>query len=74
MHDEFPTPHTLERRKGEWPPFHDVGVYLSVGDSMMLVGTARDSGDLTVLFHHLAVEWGRILDEPADWFFTDLVR
>ena len=47
---------------------------MSAGDSMLLVGTARDSTDLTVLFHHLAVEWDRLLEEPSDWFFTDLVR
>jgi len=74
VHDEFPTPHSAERRRAEWAPNHDIGVYMSAGDSMLLVGTARDSTDLTVLFHHLAVEWDRLLEEPSDWFFTDLVR
>lgn len=72
MDDEFQTPHDSARRKADWPPFHDIGVYMSAGDSLVLVGTARDSTDLTVLFGHLAAEWDRMLDE-ADWFFTDLV-
>jgi hypothetical protein len=73
MNDEFVTPYSSERRKAEWPPFHDIGIYMSAGDSLMLVGTARDSTDLTVLFRHLAIEWDRLLEEPSDWFFTDLV-
>lgn len=73
MCDEFTTPHSAERRRSEWAPHHDVGIYMSAGDSLMLVGTARDSTDLAVLFRHLAVEWERMLDEPSDWFFTDLV-
>lgn len=73
MSDEFTTPHCAERRKAEWAPSHDIGVYMSAGDSLVLVGTARDSAGLAVLFRHLAAEWERMLEEPSDWFFTDLV-
>lgn len=72
MGDEFVTPHSSERRLKEWPEFHDIGIYMSAGDSLMLVGTARDSLDLGLLFRHLGLEWDRMLDE-TDWFFTDLV-
>lgn len=72
MIDEFPTPHDELRRKREWPRHHDIGIYMSAGDSMLLVGTARDSLDLSILFRGLADEWDRMLGE-TDWFFTDLV-
>lgn len=70
--EDFPTPHDSGRRAAEWPRFHDIGIYMSAGDSLTLVGTAKDVEGLIVLFNHLALEWDRLLSEPTDWFFTDL--
>lgn len=55
---------TIEELMSEWPAGHNIGVYLSVGDHARLVGTARDRGDLSHLFRHLADEWDRMAKSP----------
>jgi len=71
-HMEFPNPVGAEQRERDWPPSHDIGIFISAGDVMTLIGTARDANDLAFLFRGLAVQWDRMLGEP-DWFFTDFL-
>lgn len=60
-----------------WPPKHDIGLFLSVGDTLTLVGTAGDHADLHTLFVALAEEWRRLVDGPDwvelgnQWFFGE---
>ncbi len=74
---EFPSPVNAEQRLKNWPPRHHIGVYLSVDDTLTLVGTAADHDDLRTLFRALAVEWCRLVDGPDwvemgnNWFFEE---
>lgn len=70
---EFPNPFNSEQREENWPPGHDIGVFLSVGDGLTIVGTARGHSELTLLFRTLAQEWESLTDD-ADWFFTEDAR
>lgn len=69
---EFPNPINAERRLSDWPPKHDIGLYLSVGDTLMLAGTAAGHEDLRTLFLALAHEWERLAKEDPHWFFEDI--
>lgn len=64
---EYPNPIDSEQRLKHWPAKHDIGLFLSTGDTLMLVGTAADHEDLRTLFHALAHEWARVVEEDPDW-------
>lgn len=60
-----------------WPPCHDIGVYISVGDDLILVGTAAGRKDLISLLKHLAAESETsVFPAPSvlhpDWFYADV--
>lgn len=72
MQTDFPNPVDNATRAVEWPPSHEIGIYISAGDELKLIGTARDSDDLIMLLGGIAAEWRRLLAEP-DWYFSDFV-
>lgn len=77
MDVEFTNPCNSEARLGNWPPRHDIGVYISIGEVLILVGTAAGRADLVGLLKHLAVESVSSVYEPPsvlypDWFFADV--
>lgn len=49
-----------------WPRDHAIGAYLSVDGEMRLVGTARGRQDVSSLLRHLADEWDRLGNLPAE--------
>lgn len=68
----YENPINAADRARDWPPGHDVGVFVSVGEVLTLVGTARERSDANVLFGFLAEEFGQ--DELAEDFFSEVLR
>lgn len=74
MNSAFPNPVTAEERQANWTPGHEIGVFLSVDDSLTLVGTAAGHSGLYSLLQSLADEWQEKGwgYEDAAWFFAEL--
>lgn len=73
MHCDFSNPVNAEERLADWPPRHDIGVFLSLDDSLTLVGTAAGHSGLYSLLRSLADRWqenGWDYDDCA-WFFSE---
>lgn len=72
MSIEFPNPISAVERSRSWPHGHDIGVFLSIGDELTLLGTARSSADVNNLFEYLGREWGKARDVLEEDFFADV--
>lgn len=77
MDVEFVNPCNSAARIANWAPRHDIGVYISVGDELVLVGTAAGRKDLISLLHHLSSEAeSSVHSVPSvlypGWFYADV--
>lgn len=72
MSIEFRNPITAAERERSWPKGHDIGVFVSIGDDLTLLGTAMGRDDVNRLLIFLGEQWGRACDLLDEDFFADV--